>query len=45
MPAPATEPRFMPMLNPCAPEVARTAAMVRLVKSLNSAVSGPVRSV
>jgi hypothetical protein len=32
MPAPATEPWFMPMLNPCAPETARTTRIAVWVK-------------
>ena len=45
MPAPATEPRFIPMLKPCAPDAWRRAVIARLVNSANSAVSSTVRSV
>ena len=45
MPAPATEPRLMPMLKPWAPEAWRSAPTARLVNSENSAVSSAVRSV
>src|SRR5947207_1174727 len=44
MPAPATPPRFIPTLNPCAPEAPRSARIARLVWAASSAVSGPVRS-
>jgi len=45
MPAPATEPRLMPMLNPCGPEAWRRARMACWVQEANSAVSSAVRSV
>ena len=45
MPAPATEPWFIPMLKPWAPLTLRTAAIARWVKSASSAHSGTVRSV
>jgi hypothetical protein len=45
MPAPATEPRLMPMLKPHAPEAWRRAPIACLVNSENSAVSSGVSSV
>src|SRR5271165_5775119 len=36
MPAPATEPRLMPMLKPCGPDAWRSARTARLVNSENS---------
>ena len=39
IPAPATPPRFIPMLKPCAPDAARSAVTARLVKAASSAVS------
>ena len=45
IPAPATEPRLIPMLKPCGPEAWRRARMARWVYSANSAVSAAVRSV
>jgi hypothetical protein len=45
MPAPATEPWFMPMLNPCAPVTVRTTRMAVWVNSPSSATSAAVRSV
>ncbi len=45
MPAPATEPWFIPMLKPWAPEAVRSAVIACLVSSASSAVSASVRSV
>ena len=45
MPAPATEPWFMPMLNPCAPLTERTTRIAVCVNAPSSATSSAVRSV
>ena len=45
MPAPATEPWFIPMLNPCAPLTARTVRIAVWVNAPSSATSSAVRSV
>ena len=45
MPAPATPPRFMPTLKPCAFEAVRRARIERLVWSASSAVSASSSSV
>ena len=45
MPAPATEPWFIPMLNPCAPLTRRTTAIAVWVQAPSSATSASVRSV
>ena len=45
MPAPATEPWFIPMLKPCAPLTERTTRIAVCVKAPSSATSSAVRSV
>jgi hypothetical protein len=45
MPAPATDPWFMPMLKPWAPLTLRTTRIAVWVKAPSSATSSAVRSV